>query len=280
MAKKTPLSSSEEATLTVNEAQTTQLPLLRRDWIAGLEKGLELLRCFDEEHSRVSASEMADLTGMTRTAVRRYLLTLAHLGYLATDGKLFWLTPRVLQFSQAYLASSRLVRVAQPFLQRIAQGTGENAFLSVMEGDSVVYIARQGSSAASLRPQNIGYMLGMLVPAHVTAAGTLLLALRAPQALDAWLAKIKLKTLTAHSITDKAKLRKHLLNSRLQDWAISEQQLELHFRGVAVPVRDIKGDVIAALSVTMYIGNEAADQASARVLGVMQEAASGMRNLV
>lgn len=262
------------------EALSAESPLLRRDWIAGLEKGLELLKRFDEEHSRVSASEMAALTGMTRTATRRYLLTLTHLGYLATDGKLFWLTPRVLQFSQAYLASSRLVRVAQPFLQRIAQGTGENAFLSVMEGDSVVYIARQSSSAASLRPQNFGYMLGMLVPAHVTAAGTLLLALRTPQALEAWLAKITLKALTVHSITDEAKLRKHLLDCRRQDWAISEQQLELHFRGVAVPVRNSKGDVIAALSVTMFIGNEPADQASERVLGVMQEAASGMRNLV
>ncbi len=119
MAKNIKPAFSKEEKTSANEALPIEQPLLRRDWIAGLEKGLELLRCFDEEHSRVSASEMALLTGMTRTATRRYLLTLAHLGYLGTDGKLFWLTPRVLQFSQAYLASSRLVRVAQPFLQRI-----------------------------------------------------------------------------------------------------------------------------------------------------------------
>jgi IclR family transcriptional regulator, pca regulon regulatory protein len=257
----------------------TSPALLRRDWIAGLEKGLELLRRFDENHPRVTSSEMAELTGMTRTAARRYLLTLTHLGYLASDGKLFWLTPRVLQLSQAYLASSRLVRVAQPFVQRVAQGTGENAFLSVAEGDSVVYIAQQ-RSAASQRPQNVGYALGMLVPAHITAAGMMLLASRPSDDLEEWLASIQLKTLTAHSVTDRDQLSKQLLQTQRQDFAVSEQQLELNFRGIAVPVRNLKGEVIAALSVTMYLGNETTEEACERVLGVLQEAAGAMRNLV
>jgi IclR family transcriptional regulator, pca regulon regulatory protein len=253
--------------------------LLRRDWIAGLEKGLELLRCFDENHPRVTSSEMAQLTGMTRTAARRYLLTLTHLGYLASDGKLFWLTPRVLQLSQAYLASSRLVRMSHAFVQRVAQGTGENAFLSVAEGDSVVYIAQQRSTS-SQRPQNVGYMLGMLVPAHITAAGMVLLASRSGDELEEWLSQVQLKTLTAHSVTDRDQLLKQLLQTQRQDFAVSEQQLELNFRGIAVPVRNLKGEVIAALSVTMYLGNETTSQACERVLGVLQEAAGAMRNLV
>jgi IclR family transcriptional regulator, pca regulon regulatory protein len=253
--------------------------LLRRDWIAGLDKGLAVLSSFSEAHARLSAAQMAELTGLTRTAARRYLLTLQHLGYLATDGKLFWLTPRILRLSQAYIDSSRLARIVQPFLQRIAQGTGENTFLSVMEGDHVVYLARHGSMGNS-RPQNIGYVLGTLVSAPVTAAGILFLALRDTALTEQWLKATELQTLTAHSITDKSKMHQILRDVRLRGWALSEQQLELNFRGIAVPVRDSHGHVVAALSVTMYMGRESAAQALERVLAVLQEAADSLRNLV
>ena len=68
-------------------------PLDKRDWIAGLEKGLSIIEAFDDAHPRLTASQAGERCGMTRTAARRYLLTLAHLNYIATDGKLFWLTP-------------------------------------------------------------------------------------------------------------------------------------------------------------------------------------------
>ena len=60
-----------------------QPTLQRRDWIAGLEKGLVILEAFGEAHPRATAAQMAALVGLTRTATRRYLLTLVHLGYVA-----------------------------------------------------------------------------------------------------------------------------------------------------------------------------------------------------
>lgn len=254
-------------------------PLHRRDWIAGLEKGLGLLECFGEEHARLSVTQVAQLAGLARTAARRYLLTLVHLGYMSTDGKLYWLTPRVLRLSQAYLSSSRLARIAQPFLLRLAQGVGEGAYLSVMEGDNIVYIARQGSSTDGGRLQQIGYMLGTLVPAHITAAGMIFLALR-PEGIEPWLERTELKTLTVHSVTDKTILRQRLLDVRLQGWAVSEQQIELHYRGLAVPVRDARGNLIAALSITMHMGKETADESVKRLLDVLTDTAASMRNLV
>jgi IclR family transcriptional regulator, pca regulon regulatory protein len=254
--------------------------LHRCDWIAGLEKGLGLLECFGEEHSRLSVTQVAQLAGLARTAARRYLLTLVHLGYMATDGKLYWLTPRVLRLSQAYLSSSRLARIAQPFLQRLAQGVGEGVYLSVMEGDNIVYIARQGSSSDGGRLQQIGYMLGTLVPAHITAAGMVLLALRQDSSIEQWLERTELKTLTIHSVTDKTIMRQRLLDVRLQGWAVSEQQIELMYRGIAVPVRDARGNVVAAISVTTHMSKETADQATQRVLNVLTDTAASIRNLI
>jgi DNA-binding IclR family transcriptional regulator len=112
------------------------------------------------------------------------LLTLAHLGFVATDGKLYWLTPRMLRLGHGYLQSSRLARAVQPFLQRISSVTGEPAYLAVLDGDEVVTIARNGPQAAP----NTGYVLGARVPARLTATGQVLLAAQSPQALDNWLA--------------------------------------------------------------------------------------------
>jgi IclR family pca regulon transcriptional regulator len=201
--------------------------LQRRDWIAGLEKGLTLLQAFDEDHPRLTASQAGLRCGLSRTVARRLLLTLAHLGFVATDGKLYWLTPRMLRLGHGYLQSSRLARAVQPFLQRISSATGEPAYLAVLDGDEVVTIARNGPQAAL----NTGYVLGARVPARLTATGQVLLAAQAPEALDDWLATTDLTPRTAFTQTRKARLRETLASIREQGWALSEQQLAPGQRG-------------------------------------------------
>jgi IclR family transcriptional regulator, pca regulon regulatory protein len=248
----------------------------RRDWIAGLQKGLSIIESFDYANPRLTAAQVGVRTSLTRTAARRHLLTLAHLGYVASDGKLFWLTPSVLRLGESYLESARLPRIAQPFLQRITLGTSETAFLSVLDGGDIVYLARNGSNVY----MNTGYVIGTRVQAQVTASGMLLLALNDPDALTTWLATHPLKPYTSHTITDAALLRQAMTQIRLQRWCLSEQQLELKTRGIAVPVIDLRGDLVGALNVTMPMGNETAANAVARVLPILQEAARAMRNLV
>lgn len=248
----------------------------KRDWIAGLEKGLSVIEAFDDAHPRLTASQAGVRCTMTRTAARRYLLTLQHLGYVASDGKLFWLTPRVLRLGQSYLESAGLPRIVQPFLQRVTAGTQESAYVSVMDADDIVYIARNGSN----RVMNTGYVLGSRVQAQVTAAGMLMLAERDETWLDNWLAAHELKAYTPYTITSKDRLRVELTRVRSRGWAISEQQLELNYRGIAVPLRNRHGEVIGALSVTMPMGRESSEDAVARVLSVLSETAQAMRNLI
>jgi IclR family pca regulon transcriptional regulator len=267
-----PLSPSPTKT----KPQAPALGLDKRDWIAGLEKGLSIIEAFDDAHSRMTASQAGERCGMTRTAARRYLLTLQHLGYVTSDGKLFWLTPRVLRLGQSYLESARLPRVVQPFLQRVTAGTQEIAYVSVMDGDDIVYVARNGTN----RSMNTGFVLGSRVQAQVTAAGMLMLALRDPQWLERWLAEHELKAYTSHTIASKDRLRLELARIRQQGWAVSEQQLELNYRGVAVPMVDHHGDLVGALSVTMPMGHESSEDAVGRVLAVLQETARAMRNLL
>ena len=253
------------------------LPTLdKRDWIAGLEKGLSIIEAFDDAYPRLTASQAGVRCGLSRTAARRYLRTLEHLGYVATDGKLFWLTPRVLRLGQSYLESARLPRIVQPFLQRVTAGTQESAYVCVMDGDEIVYIARNGTNRAT----NTGYVLGARVQAQVTAAGLLLLALREPLWLEQWLTTHSLRAYTSYTIASKDRLRVELTRVRSQGWAISEQQLELNYRGIAVPLRDRHGEILGALSVTMPMGHESSEDAVARVLSVLSETAQAMRHLI
>ncbi len=263
-------------TPTSPDDSTPPAGLDKRDWIAGLERGVSIIEAFDDANPRLTASQAGQRTNMTRTAARRYLLTLQHMGYVASDGKLFWLTPRVLRLGQSYLESARLPRVVQPFLQRVAAGTNEIAYLSVMDGDEVVYIARNGPN----RSMSTGYVLGARVPAQVTASGMLMLALRTDAELNEWLAMRQLTVFTSHTIASMERMKLELARIRAQGWALSEQQLDLNSRGIAVPLRDRHGALVGALNITMPMGHESSEDAVARVLPVLRETAQAMRNLI
>jgi IclR family transcriptional regulator, pca regulon regulatory protein len=260
----------------MSTTETNPATLSKRDWIAGLENGLTMMECFDENNPRLTASQAGLRCGLSRTAARRYLLTLQHLGYVAGDGKLFWLTPRVLRLGQSYLDSARLPRLVQPFLQRVTAGTQENAYVSVLDGNDVIYLARNGPN----RAMNTGYVLGARVPAQVTAAGMVMLAMRPPEWQARWLETLKLKTYTPYTVASIDRMQDELARVRALGWALSEQQLELNHRGIAVALRDHHGDVAGALSVTMPIGREASQDAVNRVLGVLNETAQAMRNQI
>lgn len=251
-------------------------PLHAHEWIAGLEKGLAVIEAFDAEHARMTATEAAARCGMTRTAARRYLKTLAHLGYLGSDGKLYWLMPRILRLGHAFIASARLPRLVQPYLQRITSGTEEVAYLGVLDGDDTIFLGRSGSP----RHTAAGYWPGTRVPAQVTAAGMAVLASLPEAEMDAWLQGRALPAFTSHTLADPVRLRKALQDHRRQGWAVSEQQLELNYRGVAVPLLDNHNQVHGAISITMPINREETDHALMRVLPVMQEAAKSLRPLL
>jgi IclR family pca regulon transcriptional regulator len=251
-------------------------PLDKRDWIAGLQNGLAIIEAFDDQHPRLTATQAGVRCGMTRTAARRYLLTLAHLGYVGSDGKLFWLMPRILRLGHAYLESARLPRLVQPFLQRIAGGTQEIAYLAVLDGSEAVYIARSGAH----RHMNTGYMLGSRIQAQVSAAGMAILASSGEAVSDGWLAQHTPRTYTPFTLSTKTQLRTELARFRRQGWALSEQQLELNYRGIAVPLLDRHNTVHGAISITMPINHESTPDAVARVLPVMQEAARALRSLI
>lgn len=244
-------------------------PVLEKcDWIAGLEKGIRIIEAFNDAHPRLTASTAARRTGITRTAARRYLLTLQYLGYVDSDGQLFWLTPRVLRLGWSYFDSAKVPRAAQPYLQRISVAVGGAAFFAVLDEDEIVFVARDGSSQV----QNVGYVLGARVSANLSSAGIAMLSCRSAGDVDRWITGRKFVSYTPYTMTSEASVRESITNARNRGYAIVEQQLIQGVRGIAVPIRKRDGEVVGAISVTLPMGSETSDHAVARTLPLLREA--------
>jgi IclR family pca regulon transcriptional regulator len=253
-----------------------QKELNRRDWIAGLEKGLAILEAFDNDRPRMTPTQVAERTGLSRTAARRYLLTLEYLGYTYSDGKLYGLTPRVLRVGWSYFDSARLPRSVQPFLQQLSAAIGESVYVSVLDEWELVVIARNGGT----RVMTTGFVLGARVPAPLISPGVILLAHEPSDAVRDWLGRTELTPFTPHTVTNRERLYATIRAARANGYALVEEQLQVGVRGIAVPLKNRHGDVIAALSVNMPIGTESSDDAIKRVLPALQETANAMLNVL
>ncbi|HYP85807.1 IclR family transcriptional regulator domain-containing protein [Variovorax sp.] len=256
------------------------MTIAKADFIEGIAKGMAVLESFDTQRQRLNATLAAERAGITRAAARRHLLTLAHLGYLETDGSYFWMAPKVLRFSGSYLASSRLPRIAQPTLNRLAAQTGESFSVVVLDGEEVVIVARSGTYGAPTRLLAYGLHLGARLPAHATSTGRVLLAAMSAAELSQWLKGRTLQRLTNNTITQAKALRAQIAQVRAQDWCVANEEHEIGVQALAVPLRDIRGRTVAALNVVLS-GNIQPDAALEReLLPPLLDAAHELRTLL
>ena len=223
-------------------------PIAKADFIEGMAKGMAVLESFDTERQRLNATQAAERAGLTRAAARRHLLTLAHLGYLDTDGSHYWLSAKVLRFSGSYLASARLPRLLQPTLNRLAALTRESFSAVVLDGDEVVIVARSASIGGQ-RLMAYGLHLGARLPVHATSTGRVLLAAKPRAEFTAWLKGRELPRLTPLTTVDPKAFRAAVAQVRTDDFAVASEEHELGVHALAVPLRDMKGRTVAALNV-------------------------------
>jgi IclR family transcriptional regulator, pca regulon regulatory protein len=220
------------------------------DFVQSLERGLAVIRAFDRSRPELTLSEVAVATGVTRAAARRFLLTLAELGYVRNDGRFFSLSPRVLELGYAYLSSLTLPEVAGPHLEALVAEVGESSSVSVLDGADIVYVARVPVS----RIMTVAISVGTRFPAYATSMGRVLLAGLPEDELDAYLTKVQLEPRTPHTVGSVTALRAEVARVRAQGWALVDQELEEGLRAVAAPIRDHSGRTIAAVNVSAHAG--------------------------
>ncbi len=247
-----------------------------RDLVAGLENGLAVIAAFDQERPRLTISEVARLCGLSRAAARRYLITLEHLGYVASDRKMYALTAKVLRLGQSYMHSSRLPRLVQPELYRLAHALKEASSAGVLDEADVLCIAATTAGrvvSTTLQP-------GTRVPAYCTANGRVLLAAKPQQEVDDWIARQTLRPLTPHTLTHPERLRVEIARARAQGWAVVDQELELGLRTISVPLKNFRGEVVAALNVSAHASRIGTERMAADFLPALLHAQAALRTLL
>jgi IclR family pca regulon transcriptional regulator len=241
----------------------------RSGFVQSLERGLRVIKAFSRESPSLPLSEVARRAGLTRATARRFLLTLQDLGYVAADGRLFSLRPRVLDLGYAYLSSLSLWEIAQPHMEALVEKVRESSSASVLDGTDVVYVVR----VPTKRIMTVGLAVGSRLPAYATSMGRVLLAELPPKALDEFFEAASLAPLTRRTTVDALELRDILAEGRAKGWAMVDQELEDGLRSIAVPVRDPGGTAIAALNIATHIARVSIEKLTGEFLPLLRETA-------
>jgi IclR family pca regulon transcriptional regulator len=236
-------------------------------------RGIAVIEAMGRGAPRQTLGEIADGVGLPRTAVRRFLLTLIDLSFVKTDGKHYWLTPRVLRLGLSYLGTLPYWREAQLALEELCARAKQSCALSVLDGEDIVYIQRQHTK----RILPMSPSLGSRLPAHAVSMGRVMLAGLPDDELNDYLEKVTLKRLTSATVMDKAVLRERILAARLDGYAWINGELDDSICGLAVPVRDKDGQTIAAVNVSLPTGQFDEETAVQQYLGELRHAASQLR---
>jgi IclR family pca regulon transcriptional regulator len=242
---------------------------VEREFVASLARGLAVVRAFSKDAREMTLSEVAQRTGLTRAAARRFLLTLESLGYVASDGRRFRLTPKVLDLGFSYLSSMELWDVAMPYMEEVSASIHESCSASVLEGCDIVYVAR----VPTKRIMSVALGIGARLPAITTSMGRVLLAQLDDGAVAQHLDTCPVRRHTEYTVTNPAALRDILRAVRQQGWCLVDQELEDGLVSIAVPVRNKRGRVLAAMNASTHASRTSPEQVVGNFLPVLQQAA-------
>ncbi|WP_044562478.1 IclR family transcriptional regulator C-terminal domain-containing protein [Azospirillum sp. B4] len=232
------------------------------EFVRALARGLSVIEAFGATHTPMTLTQVAKRAEVTRATARRLLHTLCALGYVAFDGKLFSLRPKVLNLGLAYLSSLTLTGVAQPLMQELVGRVQESCSISVLDGTDIVYVAR----VPMKRIMSIEISIGTRLPAARTSMGRMLLSALPDAELDAILAATP--GIAVEAV--KAAVRQ----AGGQGWALVNQELEEGLRSIAVPIRGRGGALIAAMNVSTHASRVTEAQLREEFLPALQATAS------
>lgn len=215
--------------------------------MGGLAKGLAIVEALSTRGAQ-SAADAARAADSTRAAARRCLLTLVELGYVERVGREFRPLPRLRNLGQPRSLRDRLAESSNDILGYGRDQLNESLSLAILESDYVVFIAR----AEAEHIVRTGVRIGAHLPAYCSATGRVLLGALQDDEIRAVIGSKPLKRRTQHTIVEPGLLLNAIDESRASSFAISDEELELGMRALAVPVRDIDGTIVAAVSVSAY----------------------------
>ncbi|MFL9670596.1 IclR family transcriptional regulator C-terminal domain-containing protein [Variovorax sp. AB1(2024)] len=255
---------------------TAPAPAPGDSYVQSFARGLQVIRSFSANAPHQTLSEVAAGSGLTRAGARRILLTLQTLGYVVTDGKLFTLTPRILDLGFAYLSSMPIWNRAEPVMEALVQQVQESCSAAVLDATDIVYVLR----VPTKKIMHINLGVGSRLPAYCTSLGRLLLADLDDDEVRTRLEASDIQTLTKHTLTDIDALMAKVAQARKQQWCLVNQELEEGLISVAAPIVDRQGRMVAALNISGQANRTSAKVMQETMLPALVDAAKRVSQLL
>jgi IclR family KDG regulon transcriptional repressor len=213
--------------------------------IAAVDRSLDLLEAL-ARLGPASLAALAEAVGCTRTAAFRLLRTLQTRGFAIQDEArgLWRLGARWSVLGRAASEQGALAATAMPFLSALGKATGENVYLRIREGMETETVAIYQTDAAIRMYSEVGKH----GPLHA-GCGRILLAF-APESVQTQLLAQRLNRYTPATRIDPTWIAADLQRIRTRGYLITADEVVAGAVGIAAPVRDAVGAVIAVLHIS------------------------------
>jgi DNA-binding IclR family transcriptional regulator len=211
------------------------------------DKALDILLMFDDQRLAISALEVVEQLDVARSTAYRYIQSLVQTQFLEeAAGGGYRLGRRVLELARLARRGVGLSEIARPVMKRLAAEVGEAVLLTRLAGSAVICLEREDAGTRAVR---ISYERGQVLPTNAGASAYVLLAWLPDTEVGTILDGAQLHRFTERTLTTTRDLTRRLTETRERGFAISRGELDTDVLGVAAPVRDEDGDVVAAISV-------------------------------
>ncbi len=218
-----------------------------RYFVKSLAKGLAVLQILSDMHQPMTLTDIAQTLGTNRTTATRLCYTLSEMGFITRDKHgSFHPTPKVLTLGAAWIFGLDWRQVAESYLRRLFAEIHETVNLTILDEDETLYVIRikEPSFFPDIR-------VGSKLPLHCTSGGKALLAFETPEKIKRILNKLTFQPVTHRTITEKAIFEEELKETKRRGYALTEEEFTLGIQGMAAPILDKAGLVVAAINISV-----------------------------
>jgi IclR family transcriptional regulator, pca regulon regulatory protein len=244
-----------------------------KEFMVTLAKGLAVIQAFGAERPTLTLSQAASAVGLSRATARRVLRTLAELGYVEQDGRLFALAPRVLELGFSYLSGQSWIDRVQPLMKALSEDLQESCSASVLQGAEIIYVAR----VQTRRIMTSTIAVGARLTAFHTSMGRIQLGHLADEELWRRLRSARIEPMTPSTITDLRALFERIKEDHDRGFSIVDEELEKGLRSISVALTSRRGRPIGAINVSAHSNrttrNEMRDRFLPRLRDIAQQVA-------
>lgn len=214
--------------------------------IHNLVKGCEILSVLADRPEGISAIGLEKLVGVPKTTAFRILKTLCSQEMAEKRGTLFFAGPGLIQIGLNSLRSLEIRSLSIPFLSELATKTHFTAHLAIPSGWQSLILEVHDSP----NPVRVASRSGTTVPFYCSSTGKIFLAYRFEQELEDYFSATSLQKHTDNTIVTLPEMLKEVEQIKSDGFAIDNHEFHTDVWCTAAPIRDSRGQVVAAIGVT------------------------------